>query len=137
MQNLHPDEVWLIKTEERIKQDPETWAYLQHQRNPRIPPIDRLPQPGDVIRSNGSPCELMVKRVYLDESGTCFECRVIHDGLVTHHKSYQSGFDLKGGRLLCRRICGPGTTGFNIHTRGQEELFILRRAKGQLDLFAF
>ena len=130
-------ETWLREVEERIKKDPERWAYLQHLRNPGLPPIDRLPQPGDVIRSNESLCELMVKRVYHQDYGTCFECQVIHDGIVTHHKSYENGYDLRDGRLLRRLKYGYGVTGFNIFNRGQDELFILRRAKGQLDLFAF
>jgi len=130
-------EAWLREAEERIKQDPKLWAYLQRQRNPGLPLIDRLPQPGDVIRDNGSPCELMVKRVSQTVYGTNFECRVIDDGIVTYHKNYLNGFDLRGGRLLRRVKYTYGTTGFNIYNRGQDEIFILRRAMGQLNLFAF
>lgn len=130
-------EAWLSEVEERIKRDPELWAYLQHQRNPGLPLIDRLPQPGDVIRDNHSPCELMVKRVTNTVYGTNIECRVIDDGVVTHHKYYHNGFDLRDGRLLRRLKYEYGVTGFNIYNRGQDEIFILRRAKGQLDLFAF
>lgn len=131
------DDPWTRKAEASIQEDPELWAHLLRIRNPGLPLIDSLPQPGDVIRDNEGPCELMVKRVSHTEYGVNFECLVIYEGEVTHHKSYQNGFHLVKGRLLHNVKYSPGVTGYNIYSLGQTELFILRRARGQLDLFAF
>lgn len=129
---------WVTQAETRIKQDPELWAQLQHIRNPGLPLIESLPQPGDVIRDNTSLCELMVKKVINSVDGLYFDCNVIDwkTGKVTHHKWYQNGYELVKGRILSRIKYSPGVTGFNIYNRGQDELFILRRARGQLELFA-
>ncbi|QXG42223.1 hypothetical protein [Pseudomonas viridiflava] len=132
------DETWLRDAEARIQQDPKLWAHLWHIRNPGLPPIDSLPQPGDVIRDNISLCELIVKKVIHTVNGIWFDCNVIdwQTKTVTHHKCYHNGFDLVNGRLLSRLKYSSGMSGFNIYNRGQDELFILRRARGQLELFA-
>lgn len=134
------DEAWLrhfAETEVRIQNDPELWTHLLHIQIPGLPLIDSLPQPGDVIRDNGSPCEVMVEKFTINANGLHFECRVIdwQTRQPTHHKCYYGGFDLTKGRLQSRLKCCPGITGYDIFARGQKELFILRRAKGQLGLF--
>lgn len=131
------DEAWVRQAEANIQKDPGLWAYFLQIRNPGLPLIDSLPQPGDVIRDNEGPCEVMVKRVTQNGDSVNFDCRVIHGGEVTHHKCYYNGYRLANGRLLQRLKYQPGCSGFNLYSLGQTELFILRRARGQLDLFAF
>lgn len=96
---------------------------LQIQQSPGLPPITEPPRPGDVIRSNGSLCELTVTRVIETSDG-------LH--IVTQSRGrqphYFSACRLARGRLLVGPRCPPGTTGGGMYPDGQEELFILDRA---------
>jgi hypothetical protein len=99
---------------------------LQIQQSPGLPPITEPPRPGDVIRSNGSLCELTVTRVIDTSDGLHITTQ--SRGRQPH---YFSACRLVRGRLLAGPRCPPGTTGGGMYPDGQQELFILERAPQQ------
>lgn len=96
---------------------------MQIQQHPSLPPITEPPMPGDVIRCNGSLCELTVTRVIDTSDGLHITTQ--SRGRQPH---YFSACHLELGRLLVGPRCPPGTTGHGMYPDGQQELFILERA---------
>lgn len=119
----------LAEFEAKLKaESPESYAHLMEMRNPGLPPIDQVPRPGDVIRSNMSPCECVIEHVSATPYGLCFACRVLDpQGKPLRAKAYFNGYDLEGGRLLHRLTHSPEVTGWNVYNLGRDELFVLRR----------
>lgn len=122
--SLEPVPGWVDM--ESIHIDELTDRYSRLIVSPGLPPISELPRPGDVIRTNGSLCELTITRV-----------ADTHDGLhiVTRspggHPHYFSAVRLEHGRLLVGPRFPPDTTVGGMYPDGQKELFILERALQQ------